>query len=75
MTCNKALGLCDAGWSFAEIGKHLGVTKGAVSRMVAREKVILTNKPDKPDKPDKPVRSMPGRIAAVVKNNRYPKKY
>ena len=54
MTCNKALGLCDAGWSFAEIGKHLGVTKGAVSRLVVREKVVWTDKPHKPHKPHKP---------------------
>ena len=37
-TQGKALGLRDVGWSLAKIAVHLGVTKGAISRLVAREK-------------------------------------
>ena len=36
VTQGKALGLHDAGWSLSWIGKHLGVTKGAVSRICAK---------------------------------------
>ena len=37
-TRGKALGLKEAGWSFAKIAVHLGVTKGAISKLVAKAK-------------------------------------
>ena len=33
----KAQGLCEAGWSLSKIGKHLEVTKGALSRIVRKD--------------------------------------
>ena len=71
VTQGKALGLHDAGWSLSWIGKHLGVTKGAVSRICAKRSAELGSGNFLEIVPK------PGEIdaMAVIKNTGYSTKY